>query len=455
MDEFDSWRAIEIVMLMATISVSLATPPHRAMLASVLLRVPKSVIYSLFLALIFGTVSTVIASSTFLALVDIGHTVIWVLAVFSAASILTAYRSLKLINLLLVLVVGFPLIRVLTGIVAALSTDQPEILQDWWLPFSNPRFVSQALVWVVPVLCVGGITATASNGHKYLLRSAGTAGFLILLLAGGRGALLAIAASIAITLLLTRGKPTRSLASLSVFGHLITAAALHLGVVLVIGAAESNVYLGEKLVRSGLSLRDVLWARAIQLSVENPIIGIGPGHYAIFEGSGFTAAHPHSLPLQLVSEWGIPAAGGFGYAIVYSLWRLGRFIARDSATVHQERLLQALSISIFASAILSWFDGVLVMPWSLGLGFIVCGLAMSIVIARRPGGLIAASPATQSTILAAYAALAFSGSLALAIGAWQTFPCPLAHSADGFVQKKAFTPRFWLDGRVPQRTDCS
>jgi len=64
------------------------------------------------------------------------------------------------------------------------------------------------------------------------------------------------------------------------------------------------------LARSGLSSREDLWIKAIELTATNPWLGVGPMHYSAeaYSSSIFRiASHAHQAVLQWTAEWGLPA----------------------------------------------------------------------------------------------------------------------------------------------------
>ncbi|HGM4793107.1 TPA: O-antigen ligase family protein [Pseudomonas aeruginosa] len=69
-------------------------------------------------------------------------------------------------------------------------------------------------------------------------------------------------------------------------------------------------------MRSGLSLRDVLWRDAWGMFVAHPLLGVGPMHFSAVPNS--VGAHPHQMLLQWFAEW-----GGVAGLLVVGLMTLG------------------------------------------------------------------------------------------------------------------------------------
>jgi putative inorganic carbon (HCO3(-)) transporter len=114
-----------------------------------------------------------------------------------------------------------------------------------------------------------------------------------------------------------------------------------------------------------LSLREVLWATALDFSIQHPWFGVGPMHYAYFADK--VAAHPHNAVLQWLAEWGIPAA------LLLTVAHAG-----DKVAMVPVALLAALG----GASAQAMVDGVLVMPISQTLLVLLCGSAMGMYFTR-------------------------------------------------------------------------
>lgn len=158
----------------------------------------------------------------------------------------------------------------------------------------------------------------------------------------------------------------------------------------LIGASELGVGGGpvDRVVASTLSVDRVrLWHEAMVLAVGDPVLGVGPGRFAV--SSPFAAADPdrgwaHHEFLQAAAETGVPgylaAVGLVGWAFV-ALW----VSARGAVAI-----LAAVGLALVASQ--ATIDYILHFPAvSLGLAAIVgTGLA-----APKPGSTLLRSGATR------------------------------------------------------------
>lgn len=157
----------------------------------------------------------------------------------------------------------------------------------------------------------------------------------------------------------------------------------------------------------GLSLRDVVWARAIEWTLAFPLLGIGPMGLALDLNP--VAAHPHSAPLQLAAEWGLPAAVLAGLAVlavVFRLWMGLRRIARDpSAWGGSPAVLAATVIALLGAGIHALVDGVIVMPCSQLMLALVAGWAAACLLPAEAAPPAARAHRSRAAAFAAAAAV--------------------------------------------------
>lgn len=133
---------------------------------------------------------------------------------------------------------------------------------------------------------------------------------------------------------------------------------------------ESRLATTEKALTT-LSDRDIIWATALEMVVDRPLLGFGPMHFADVYNT--VAAHPHQAVLQWAAEWGLPSA------ILVSLVFLRAFRAtasiladRRESVLTVDVLRGSLAASALALLVQAMVDGVLVMPYSqLGLSVVL------------------------------------------------------------------------------------
>ena len=118
----------------------------------------------------------------------------------------------------------------------------------------------------------------------------------------------------------------------------------------------------DRTMASPTSGRLLLWTRALEMIRENPWLGAGPVHFAHHGRDLQMASSPHNWPLQIASEWGMPALlllSGVLALAMRKLWQLRKIIAvKDQAT------LTAWLVTGLAILVDGLVSGLIVMPTS-------------------------------------------------------------------------------------------
>lgn len=119
-------------------------------------------------------------------------------------------------------------------------------------------------------------------------------------------------------------------------------------------------------MRSGLSLRDVLWRDAWGMFVAHPLLGVGPMHFSAVPNS--VGAHPHQMLLQWFAEW-----GGVAGLLVVGLMTLG--LLRGARYLREQGA--GLWLALVSVLVLAQVDGVFVMPFTQTVLALLVGIAMA------------------------------------------------------------------------------
>lgn len=191
-------------------------------------------------------------------------------------------------------------------------------------------------------------------------------------------------------------------------------------------------------LRSTTSDRVELWKLSINLIKDHPIFGIGPMHFAWVNN---TVAHPHNSVLQLMAEWGLPAAliilALAGYGFVYWLKRFNSYSLQGETNLNRN-LAIVLFFTLTTNAAYSLVDGVVVMPISQVIMFTVIGLAIGLY-----------SDAQLTEAKTTHLATPLFACLVLIALIWSTLP-EIIQNASGNENRfsigyLAKGPRLWLE----------
>jgi len=152
--------------------------------------------------------------------------------------------------------------------------------------------------------------------------------------------------------------------------------------------------------------RTAMWRGSIQDTKSHPWLGIGPMNYAC-KGPVYRAAHPHSFPIQFLSEWGIPAFLLMLSVALFIAFKLVVTLRAETGTAGEQpvnALKLALATSLIAASICACLDGVLIMPASQVTGILVCGwllgnMAVSTSVDGSVSGTALASPGWAGKVL--------------------------------------------------------
>lgn len=314
--------------------------------------------------------------------------------------------------------------------------------------FSNPRFLNQFQMLFMPVLA--GLVVLHWNDNGRYQRLFSGLFFITLLIhwcialsLGSRGLWLGLAAS-HLALLLFFPRFWRLLA--------IQAAAGVLGFLLyqllffIIPGWLGQEALLRSSLRFGLSKREVLWDIAWRMFLDNPLLGVGPMHFAATINP--IAAHPHQVVLQWLAEWGLFATLAACLLACLGMWHGLRILRSPQA----QSIDAALWLSIGGALALAQVDGVFVMPYTETWLAIIIGLAL----ARWSAPAVqAVNPQKDNNFnqripLLSYRMLTLAVILILGNVLINEVPT-LPQDSKVHMEKHGtgYVPRFWLQGWIP------
>ena len=267
----------------------------------------------------------------------------------------------------------------LAYLAALLEPDTGFLLDEMLDGFSNRRFFGQVATLLIPLLLSAMFFAAGSWPKRYaaaLWVLAAWVWFMVIG-TGTRGTWLALAVS-AVIVFVIAGKPGRQLALAITTSALAGLALSHLLLTLVPAQTSMQVagHPSERLTTS-LSAREVIWGMSLDMIKENPLLGVGPMHFAAAHNP--VAAHPHNALLQLAAEWGVPATLLALFLVGSALWHLIATIRRRLATHDPQNGLRiALFAALVGAGVQSMVDGVIVMPTTMVWLAIIAGWAWAL-----------------------------------------------------------------------------
>jgi hypothetical protein len=198
-----------------------------------------------------------------------------------------------------------------------------------------------------------------------------------------------------------------------------------------------------------LSMRDVLWAKAMEFAAQNPFLGIGPMHFAYFGRD--VAAHPHSAVLQWGAEWGLPVALMLTGVCASAGWTLVRYVHRNCEMVSERKaiLRVALLAALTGASAQAMVDGILVMPVSQSLLSLLCGWAIGMYFESRHSLLPAAARRPVFLMVTISAAVAVAYGVAPEVGRIEAREQRYlqAHPHVDLALPRLL-PRFWTQGWI-------
>lgn len=171
------------------------------------------------------------------------------------------------------------------------------------LYFGNRRFFNHIQTWTLPLLVSLALYVKTKIAYRTLILLLLTSWWSLAFASGARGTLVAFVFACLVLSILFRKR---------IFSFISTTAGTSIAGFLVYYLMFKAFTPSQSLpvVRMSDTGRLEKWQKAWDLWVENPLLGIGPMHYASIGGENY-AAHPHNFYLQLLTEWGIIALFSF------------------------------------------------------------------------------------------------------------------------------------------------
>jgi len=357
----DQQRLGQIVVFVIAVLVLVSTPSKE----TIFLEEGSPIRFLIVALLIAGSISALFARHVLWGLAEVGI----VLGSLGIAGMVVILRQ-SLRRALDSMIIGalFFICTALTlqffvAYLAVVVTGSGEINPAFLLDgFSNPRFYGQFVSLSLPILAIPMLVS--SGLRRFYLPAA-----IILCLwwaisftTGTRGTWLGMMVAAAILFFLGGGG--RSWVKVHFFGALVGLALCFLWLNWLpsqFGLSVANSPVAR--LTTSLSLREVIWRQAIEMTMARPLLGFGPMHFADIPNA--VAAHPHQALLQWSCEWGLPSAMVVAYLVLRALYSVMRVVLERGQSRREIDMLRiCLLAAVVASLTQSMVDGVLVMPYT-------------------------------------------------------------------------------------------
>lgn len=434
----DSWhneqRLVQVVLLALTgmvyaaMTVSAPTPWRE------LLRLPWW--WLAFLAI--GITSALCSAFPVAALAEVGlATVLGALVALTAALTNTRPNIVaKAACYSALLICAAHVLSVLVRLGAALHLGNEIDLNVFMLGYANPRFASSLHALLIPFVAL----LTIDTKERRALRAFA---FLVLCLLwtmnlglGTRGIWFAYGLAVPALLLLNRSRQSIRIVAVLLLTAMIGGLLFQSVIVGDAQGPESSALplLTERL--QTLSRREVLWALSWDATIRHPLLGLGPMQFATLGSE--VGAHPHSWPLQIASEWGLPAFFLLAFALVWSAIR-----ARDLIGSSSDFSIAAL-LAVAVALVYGLVDGIFVMPVSQTASALVLGFWLGSIPREHD------TPPLRwinSIFVGALTTVAIAAVCSYALWSYED----QARSISAFRAKHPaawLTPRFWEQGQL-------
>lgn len=242
--------------------------------------------------------------------------------------------------------------------------------------FNNIRFFNQYQLWTLGILLLPLLAFDIKNIFtRFWMHLVVILWWVMLFHSASRGVLLSWAIGLVIIAALYR-KIAFPFIRLQLL-HISLGFLSYLVLFKLIPSLRGAAVVTGTILRETTSDRIVLWRQALDLIQQHPVLGVGPMHFAWFSP---VSAHPHNSVLQIMAEWGLPAALLLFTLVFYGLfcW-LKSFNAKRLASKApiERHWVVILVFTLFTNAVYSLVDGVIVMPISQVMLFTCIGLMIA------------------------------------------------------------------------------
>jgi O-antigen ligase len=379
---YDEKRIAELGLLLF-VSGWLSLSRHSINLfTQALFSIPKLSRYLLGLILLLGLSSSMLAPEPIFAFREVALFTLLLVFCISVAMLYREHRS----PLIMLFTTGILCsafiyeIKFFSAYIGSFIQQNPLLWPEPFSNFSSVRFLNQFQIWTLPL-----ITLPLLLYRKHLNTTALeliviviTAWWIIVFTSRSRGMTIAISASALLTLVLYRKDAWPLLRIMGITALL----GLALYWLLFFFLLETSTEISAGKVFTDQA-RVILWKSTLDMIWENPLFGVGPGHYAWYPNE--IAAHPHNSALQIAAEWGLPVALLCTGLLIWGgiAWYRKFNAHKQHLSSNENQMWIALFTSATAGLLYSMVSGVIVMPLSQLMMAAVLGLMLGVYHADK------------------------------------------------------------------------
>jgi putative inorganic carbon (hco3(-)) transporter len=310
-----------------------------------------------------------------------------------------------------------------------------------FLEFANVRFFSQYQSYTLLLMILPGLMPGLSKSARAVTLFVAANFWALHWMVGTRAAWLGLMVGCAIVLVFMRHGRTLWLRS-QIFVALAGAAIflVHSHIVASLPRMEpvpgirSIVDRGQGSINERLELAQ----SALGFIKQHPLTGVGPGQFGLQPYATF-AAHPHNSPLQLLSEYGLPAGlAGIALVLMLSVYTVRTLRTTPvQVSVTGTSLVAALAMGLTDSL----FSGNLIMPHSQMLFGVLAGWILGRTISA-PSGIYDKSSGFKTPRFAIVSICVLAVAITTVLGLEYL---PLARDIPMWLA--TWNPHFWQYGR--------
>lgn len=430
----DSQRLLELLLIALILLHSIIFRSHNSYFTAI-----PNIRYAFYALITLAIASAYLAKSPRHAIIEI--------SLFAGLSYLTIFvvnlyhenntRLIKWLTYAFWTSILLTMVSFYVGYITATIFSTPLVWPNPLTGFSNIRSFNQYQLWTLGLITLPLLTLEIKSAQtRRYLHFGLVCWWVLLFYSASRGALLAWLVGLLATAIIYRklAWPFIRLQLMHITAGFISYQILFK----LIPNLRGSALVTGTIMRDTSSDRLELWRLCVSIIQDHPIFGVGPMHFAWVSQ---TSAHPHNSVLQIMAEFGLPAAL---IILAMAFYGLGCWLKRFSLknlradTTLNSSLAIVLFFTLITNASYSLVDGVIVMPISQVIMFTVLGIAIGLY-----------SDAQLTEAKTTHLATPLFACLVLIALIWSTLP-EIIQNASGNENRfsigyLAKGPRLWLE----------